>query len=155
MMWPPKGRKRRILAIHTHKTRLRMFRMRQSVYTLPASNIKQATEKMWNNPKPFSLFLIVSFLIASMCSCNADDTGGKDVTPPDTTNMVPTAKTVLIYMAAQNSLGARRNQHRLTLWKSCRPIKTYRETHAYCFSLTTNMRQESIGLTRQRLGPSW
>lgn len=87
-----------------------MFRMRQSVYTLPASNIKQATEKMWNNPKPFSLFLIVSFLIASLCSCNADDTGGKDVTPPDTTNVVPTAKTVLIYMAAQNSLGARRNQ---------------------------------------------
>lgn len=110
MMWPPKGRKRRILAIHTHKTRLRMFRMSQSVYTLPASNIKQATEKMWNNPKPFSLFLIVSFLIASMCSCNADDTGGKHVTPPDTTNVVPTAKTVFIYMAAQNSLGARRNQ---------------------------------------------
>ena len=151
MMWPPKGRKRRILAIHTHKTRLRMFLMRQSVHTLPASNIKQATEKMWNNPKPFSLFLIVSFLIASLCSCNADDTGGKHVTQPDTANVVSTAKTVLIYMAAQNSL----EPSRLTLWKSCRPIKTYRETHAYCFSLTTNMRQESIGLTRQRLGPSW
>lgn len=65
---------------------------------------------MWNNPKPFSLFLIVSFLIASMCSCNADDTGGKHVTQPDTANVVSTAKTVLIYMAAQNSLGARRNQ---------------------------------------------
>lgn len=153
-MWPPKGRKRRILAIHTHKTRLRMFRMRQSVYTLPASNIKQATEKMWNNPKPFSLFLIVSFLIASMCSCNADDTGGKDVTLPDTTNVVPTAKTVFIYMAAQNSLGARRNQQADSL-EIMQALKTYRETRAYCFSLTTNMRQESIGLTRQRLGPSW
>lgn len=65
---------------------------------------------MWNNPKPFSLFLIVSFLIASLCSCNADDTGGKHVTQPDTANVVSTAKTVLIYMAAQNSLGARRNQ---------------------------------------------
>lgn len=61
---------------------------------------------MWNKLKLLSLFYIMFLLATPLCSCSGDNTEGRHVAPPDTANVVFTTKTVLIYMAAQNSLGA-------------------------------------------------